>query len=120
MDVAFKGAVGETYNIGGNNEVQNIEVAKMICSNLDQLAPQKLNGINSFSELITYVEDRPGHDVRYAIDSNKIKKNIGLSPKENFESGILKTVQLYLENLSWSKNIQNGNYKLERIGVNKK
>ena len=120
MDVAFKGSIGETYNIGGNNEVQNIEVAKMICSILDQLAPQKLNGINSFSELITYVEDRPGHDVRYAIDSNKIKKNIGWSPKENFESGILKTVQWYLENLSWSKNIQNGNYKLERIGVNKK
>ena len=119
MDVVFKGTVGETYNIGGNNEVQNIEVAKKICSILDQLAPKKLNGINSFSELITYVEDRPGHDVRYAIDSNKIKKNIGWSPKENFESGILKTVQWYLENLSWSKNILNGNYKLERIGVNK-
>ena len=119
MDVVFKGTVGETYNIGGNNEVQNIEVAKKICSILDQLAPKKLNGINSFSELITYVEDRPGHDVRYAIDSNKIKKNIGWSPKENFESGILKTVQWYLENLSWSKNIKNGYYKLERIGVNK-
>ena len=119
IDVVFKGTVGETYNIGGNNEVQNIEVAKKICSILDQLVPKKLNGINSFSELITYVEDRPGHDVRYAIDSNKIKKNIGWSPKENFESGILKTVQWYLENLSWSKNIQNGNYKLERLGVNK-
>ena len=119
MSVAFKGVVGETYNIGGNNEIQNIEVVKKLCSILDQLVPEKLHGINTFSELITYVEDRPGHDVRYAIDSNKIKKNIGWSPKENFESGILKTVQWYLENLSWSKNIQNGNYKLERIGVNK-
>ena len=120
MDVAFEGVVGQTYNIGGNNELQNIEVAKKICSILDQLVPEKLNGINSFIELITYVEDRPGHDVRYAIDSDKIKKNIGWSPKENFESGILKTVQWYLENLSWLKNILNRNYKLERIGVTKK
>ena len=120
MSVAFKGVAGETYNIGGNNEIQNIEVVKKICSILDQLVPEKLHEINTFSELITYVEDRPGHDVRYAIDSNKIKKNIGWSPEENFESGILKTVQWYLENLSWLKNILNRNYKLERIGVTKK
>jgi dTDP-glucose 4,6-dehydratase len=120
MDVASKGLIGETYNIGGNNEVQNIEVAKKICSILDQLVPEKLNGNSSFSELITYVEDRPGHDVRYAIDSNKIKNNLGWNPKENFESGILKTVQWYLTNLPWTDNVQNGNYKLKRIGVDKK
>ena len=120
MSVALHGEVGETYNIGGNNEIQNIVVAKKICSILDKLIPEKLNGINSFSNLITYVEDRPGHDVRYAIDSNKIKKKLGWAPKENFESGILKTVQWYLSNLQWAENVQNGNYKLERIGVDKK
>ena len=120
MSVALHGEVGETYNIGGNNEIQNIVVAKKICSILDKLIPEKLNGINSFSNLITYVEDRPGHDVRYAIDSNKIKKKLGWAPKENFESGILKTVQWYLSNLHWAENVQNGNYKLERIGVDKK
>ena len=69
------------------------------------------------SALITHVKDRPGHDVRYAIDSNKIKSKLGWSPKENFESGIFKTVQWYLANLSWSNNVQNGNYKLERLGA---
>jgi dTDP-glucose 4,6-dehydratase len=120
MDVVFKGVIGETYNIGGNNEIQNIEVAKKICAILDNLMPENLNGIGSYSELIAYVEDRPGHDVRYAIDSNKIKSNLGWIPKENFESGILKTVQWYLANLSWSNNVQNGSYKLERLGVNLK
>ena len=120
MDVALKGIIGETYNIGGNNEIQNIEVVKKICAILDKEIPEKLNDISSFSELITYVEDRPGHDVRYAIDSTKIKNNLGWSPKEHFESGIFKTVQWYLENLSWTDNIQNGNYKLERIGVERK
>jgi len=117
MDVAFSGVTGETYNIGGNNEIQNIEVVKKICSILDKLAPEKLNGMSSFCELITHVKDRPGHDVRYAIDSNKIKSKLGWSPKENFESGIFKTVQWYLANLSWSNNVQNGNYKLERLGA---
>ena len=120
MDVALKGIIGETYNIGGNNEIQNIEVVKKICAILDKEIPEKLNDISSFSELITYVEDRPGHDVRYAIDSTKIKNNLGWSPKEHFESGIFKTVQWYLENLSWTDNIQNGNYKRERIGVERK
>ena len=118
MDVALKGYVGETYNIGGNNEIQNIEVVKKICKILDKLAPEKLNGISSFCELISYVKDRPGHDVRYAIDSNKIKNNLGWKPKENFDSGILKTVEWYLANLYWSNKVQNGKYKLKRIGIN--
>ena len=87
---------------------------------LDELIPENLNGLSSYSELIKYVEDRPGHDVRYAIDASKIKNNLGWEPKEDFLSGIRKTVQWYLDNLSWSKNIQDGSYKLERIGVNLK
>jgi len=118
--VALEGTVGETYNIGGNNEIENIEVVKKICNILDELIANKLNGITSFTELITYVKDRPGHDVRYAINANKIKRNLGWEPQENFESGILKTVEWYLNNLSWSENIQNGSYKLERLGVNLK
>jgi len=120
MRVAIDGSVGETYNIGGSNEIQNIEVVKKICNILDELITNKLNGIASFSELIAYVKDRPGHDVRYAINANKIKIDLGWQPKENFESGIRKTVKWYLNNMSWSENIQNGSYKLERLGVNLK
>ena len=120
MTVAISGDIGETYNIGGNNEIQNIDVVKRICELLDDLIPEKLNGLTSFSDLITYVQDRPGHDVRYAIDASKIKNNLGWTPKEDFFSGIRKTVEWYLENLSWSENIQDGSYKLERIGVNLK
>ena len=120
MTVAFSGDIGETYNIGGNNEIQNIDVVKRICELLDDLIPEKLNGLTSFSDLITYVQDRPGHDVRYAIDASKIKNDLGWKPKEDFLSGIRKTVQWYLDNLTWSENIQDGSYKLERIGVNLK
>jgi len=120
MDVAINAKVGETYNIGGNNEVQNIEVVRKICNILNVLAPNKLNGLGSFSELITYVEDRPGHDVRYAINAQKINKDLGWAPQENFESGIHKTVEWYLNNNEWYDNIQNGSYQLERLGVNLK
>jgi len=120
MTVALNGAVGETYNIGGNNEIQNIDVVKRICEILDELVPDKLNGLSSFNELIAYVQDRPGHDVRYAIDASKIKNDLGWEPKEDFLSGIKKTVKWYLDNLSWSENIQDGSYKLERIGVSLK
>ena len=120
MDVAINAKVGETYNIGGNNEVQNIEVVRKICNILNVLAPNKLNGLGSFSELITYVEDRPGHDERYAINAQKINKDLGWAPQENFESGIYKTVEWYLNNNEWYDNIQNGSYQLERLGVNLK
>jgi dTDP-glucose 4,6-dehydratase len=120
INVALNAKVGETYNIGGNNEIQNIEVVRKVCSILDELIPNKLNGMSSFSELITYVKDRPGHDVRYAINANKINKELGWDPQEDFESGIRKTVEWYLNNKVWSENIQNGSYQLGRLGVNLK
>ncbi|MEC7864409.1 MAG: dTDP-glucose 4,6-dehydratase [Pseudomonadota bacterium] len=117
MNIVLNAKVGETYNIGGNNELQNIEVVKKVCSILDELMPNKLNGMNSFSDLISYVKDRPGHDVRYSINNSKVKKDLGWKPKKNFETGIRKTVEWYLNNKVWCENIQNGSYQLERIGV---
>ena len=120
ISVALDGAVGETYNIGGSNEIQNIEVVKKICKILDELIIDKISDMTSYSELITYVKDRPGHDVRYAINASKINRDLDWEPKENFESGIQKTVGWYLNNMLWSENVQNRSYKLERLGVNLK
>jgi len=120
MNVALNANVGETYNIGGNNEIENIEVVRKVCSILDKLVPNKLNGMSSFNELISYVKDRPGHDVRYAINANKIIKDLNWRPKEDFNSGIQKTVEWYLNNKIWCENIKNGSYKFERLGVNSK
>ena len=91
-------AVGSTYNIGGHNEVKNIDIAKIICSLLNELRPSNLNAVSRYEELITYTEDRPGHDQRYAIDSEKIRRDLGWYPQETFESGIEKTVKWYLVN----------------------
>ena len=120
LRVASKGEVGHTYNIGGNNEIQNIEVVQKICYYLDEIKPIKNKSINSYRELITYVSDRPGHDVRYAIDASKIFNNLGWEPLENFESGIRKTIEWYLNHHNWSDNIQNGSYKLSRLGEGNK
>ncbi len=114
--VATEGNLGETYNIGGFNEKENIEVVKTICSILDQQIADKPKGIENFSELIIYVKDRPGHDLRYAIDSSKINKDLGWYPDETFESGIEKTVKWYLDNLGWCNNVQDGSYQRERLG----
>ena len=101
--VSMKGRVGETYNIGGHNEKTNIEVVKTICKLLEELAPLKDSSLNisKYESLITFVKDRPGHDLRYAINAKKIQKELGWSPKETFESGIRKTVEWYVENQSW-------------------
>lgn len=115
--VIQKGKIGETYNIGGNNEITNLEVVLKICEVLERLAPEKPNGIKKYSDLITYVTDRPGHDFRYAIDSSKINKNLQWFPEEDFDSGIYKTVSWYLDNKEWYENILNGNYQLQRLGV---
>ena len=120
LSVALNAKVGETYNISGNNEIQNIEVVMKVCDILDKLVPNKLNGMSSFSELIAYVKDRPGHDVRYAINANKIINDLNWRPQEDFDSGIRKTVEWYLNNKNWCENIKNGSYKFERLGVNSK
>ena len=114
--VVTTGAVGQTYNIGGHNEKQNIEVVKTICNILDELNPQA-NG-QKYESLIKFVEDRPGHDLRYAIDAGKIEKDLGWKPLETFETGIRKTVEWYLNNLDWSRRVQDGSYQRERLGVN--
>ncbi|WP_329415651.1 dTDP-glucose 4,6-dehydratase [Acinetobacter indicus] len=114
--VVTEGVVGETYNIGGHNEKQNIEVVKTICKILDELKPQA-NG-QAYESLITFVKDRPGHDLRYAIDATKIQNELGWTPTETFETGIRKTVQWYLNNLDWCHRVQDGSYQRERLGVN--
>ena len=114
--VASEGRIGETYNIGGYNEKKNIEVVKVICELLEELVPEKPNGLSSYGELITYVKDRPGHDVRYAIDASKITRELGWKPQETFETGMRKTVHWYLENLEWCRRVQDGSYSRERLG----
>jgi len=114
--VVTEGVVGETYNIGGHNEKRNIEVVKTICSLLEELVPNKPDGIAKYEDLITYVKDRPGHDVRYAIDASKIADELGWEPIETFESGIRKTVEWYLNNQDWWQRVLSGAYKLERVG----
>ena len=114
--VVTQGRIGETYNIGGFNEKQNIEVVRTICQLLEELAPNKPQGIAHYADLITHVTDRAGHDVRYAIDASKIQRELGWTPQETFESGIRKTVQWYLDNPSWWQRVLDGSYKLERLG----
>ena len=108
------GRIGETYNIGGNNEIKNIDIVNIICGVLDDLKPSD-NG-KSYSELITFVEDRPGHDFRYAINAEKIQKELGWFPSESFYTGIKKTVEWYLENETWWRKIQDQKYNQERLG----
>jgi len=114
--VVSEGKLGETYNIGGFNEKQNIEVVNTICNHLNALIIDKPEGLSDFKELITYVTDRPGHDVRYAIDADKINKELGWHPQETFDSGIKKTIEWYLANLEWCKHVQDGSYQRERLG----
>ena len=113
--VATTAKVGETYNIGGHNEKQNIDVVKTICTILDNIKP-RTDG-QSYTQQITFVKDRPGHDLRYAIDGSKINKELGWQPQETFESGIQKTVEWYLNNLEWCRHVQDGSYQRERLGV---
>jgi dTDP-glucose 4,6-dehydratase len=138
--VVTQGRVGETYNIGGNNERQNIELVRMLCQLMDELvgygrldiedgaaqnpisdlsspASPASESSKSFQDLITFVTDRPGHDLRYAIDSSKLRDELGWQPKEDFESGFRKTVQWYLDNQEWWQSILSGAYRLERLGI---
>ena len=115
--VVTEGVVGETYNIGGHNEKANIEVVRTICSLLEELVPNKPTSVAKYEDLITYVTDRPGHDVRYAIDAAKIGKELGWVPQETFESGIRKTVEWYLNNKKWWSRVLDGSYNFERLGT---
>ena len=115
--VATEGAVGETYNIGGNSEKRNLDVVVSICDLLEDLAPEKPEGVRHYRDLITFVQDRPGHDRRYAIDASKIKADLGWAPRESFETGLQKTVKWYLNNQAWCDRVLNGSYRRERLGV---
>lgn len=116
--VATEGESGETYNIGGHNERKNIDVVRTICSILDKVVEQKPGNISQFADLITFVKDRPGHDLRYAIDATKIQRDLGWVPQETFESGIEKTVHWYLTNQNWWQRVLDGSYAGERLGLN--
>ncbi|MBM4208633.1 MAG: dTDP-glucose 4,6-dehydratase [Gammaproteobacteria bacterium] len=117
LKVVETGRIGETYNIGGHNEKENIYVVRSICAILDELKPDKPNGIAKYEDLITFVKDRPGHDLRYAIDASKIADDLGWKPQETFETGLRKTVQWYLDNLEWCRHVQDGSYRRERLGL---
>ncbi|QUM77891.1 dTDP-glucose 4,6-dehydratase [Moritella sp. 24] len=118
--VVTEGIVGETYNIGGHNEKANIDVVKTICSLLEELVPNKPESVAQYQDLITYVLDRPGHDVRYAIDASKIELELNWKPQETFESGIRKTVEWYLSNSDWWSRVLDGSYSCERLGSENK
>jgi dTDP-glucose 4,6-dehydratase len=127
--VLTDGQVGETYNIGGNNELQNIELVRMLCELLDELYPiagnihlsdEQKSSLNSYADLITFVTDRPGHDMRYAIDARKIKESVGWEPTEKASTGFRKTVQWYLDNQDWTEKILSGEYQLQRQGLESK
>jgi dTDP-glucose 4,6-dehydratase len=109
------GRPGEVYNIGGNNEKTNLEVVNTICSELDRIKPQVDK--RQYKEQIVYVKDRPGHDLRYAIDASKISNELGWTPREDFSSGLNKTIQWYLDNPEWCQNVQDGSYQRQRLGL---
>ena len=115
LTVLAKGRLGETYNVGGNNEKTNLEVVRYICKLLDERRPKD----KGYAHQITFVKDRPGHDRRYAIDASKIESELGWSPKQTFETGMAKTVDWYLNNQPWCNHILSGDYRLERLGLSK-
>lgn len=112
-EVAMRGQLGETYNIGGHNEKTNLEVVDTLCTLLDELRPREQG---SYKDLITYVKDRPGHDQRYAIDAARMDRDLGWTPEETFETGMKRTVQWYLDNLLWCDRVMKGKYDLQRLG----
>ncbi|MDH1103358.1 dTDP-glucose 4,6-dehydratase [Pseudomonas mosselii] len=116
LQVVTAGEVGRTYAIGGHNEQSNIGVVQALCCLLEELAPVHPLGVTRYADLITHVQDRPGHDLRYAIDASRIERELGWSPQETFASGLRKTVQWYLDNLEWCRQVQDGSYRGQRLG----
>ena len=114
-DLLRGGRPGEVYNIGGNNEKTNLEVVNTICSELDKIRPRVDK--RQYKEQIIFVKDRPGHDLRYAIDASKISNELGWTPREDFNSGLNKTILWYLDNPEWCKNVQDGSYQRQRLGL---
>lgn len=117
LTVYEKGLVGETYNVGGDSEKKNIDVVKMICTYLDEMVPN--SPYRPHSQLITFVKDRPGHDVRYAIDTKKIKSELGWDQDHDFEQGLRETIKWYLENGQWVEAVSQRKYQGERLGISK-
>lgn len=115
--VATTGKTGETWNIGGHNERTNLEVVETVCALLEELVPEKPAGVCHYRDLITFVADRPGHDVRYAIDAGKIARELGWLPQETFDSGMRKTVTWYLSNKAWWQQVLDGSYQGQRLGL---
>lgn len=116
VKVLTEGTVGETYNIGGYNAKTNLSVVEAICDLLEELAPNKPDGVCYYRDLISFVKDRPGHDAHYAIDGSKIKRELGWVPEQTFETGLRKTVQWYLDNEFWWSRVISGSYQLRRLG----
>ena len=116
IKIATEGEIGETYNIGGHNQKTNLEVVETICVLLEELAQEKPSGVFRYRDLITFVKDRPGHDLRYAVDASKVEYELGWLPEETFETGLRKTVQWYLDNRQWWERVLSGAYRLERLG----
>ncbi|GIU51268.1 dTDP-glucose 4,6-dehydratase [Shewanella sairae] len=116
--VVTKAEAGQRYNIGGHNEKTNIEVIEALCALLEEMAPNKPVGVKKYRDLITYVPDRPGHDMRYAIDASKIKRDLAWVPNESFDSGLKKTVRWFLDNKHWWQRVLSGEYQLTRLGIN--
>src|SRR5690606_17913715 len=117
LQVVTRGSPVRTYNIGGHNEQRNIDVVRAICTLLEEMAPAAARGRPPYATLITHVADRPGHDIRYAIDAGRIERELGWKPQETFQSGLRKTVRWYLDNLDWCRNVQDGVYRRERLGT---
>jgi len=117
ITILERGMIGHTYNISGDNEIQNIDVVKQVCGILDDLIPCSREDINSYSDLITFVKDRPGHDKRYALNANKLNATLDWIPKETFKSGLLKTVEWYLENEDWIESVNGREISNQRIGL---
>ncbi|MCZ4329944.1 dTDP-glucose 4,6-dehydratase [Castellaniella denitrificans] len=117
LRVLESGVPGETYNIGGHNEQRNIDVVCAVCDLLEELAPEHPAGVARYADLITHVPDRPGHDLRYAIDAGKIARELDWTPRETFATGLRKTVRWYLEHLDWCRRVQDGSYQRQRLGL---